>query len=517
MKVTRCLDRAVQTRGRHPGTIFGDRVRTWREIGDRVARGAGALRALGVAPGERVAVLALNSDDYLELLFSIPWAGAVIVPLNTRWAVAENLQALNDAEPALLIVDEHFVHQLAPLLASIAVRHVLFIGAGTAPDGTQALETLIQQSAPVPDISGKDDDLYGIFFTGGTTGRPKGVMLSHKNMVFASVTWIATLHFDEDVVYLHSAAFFHLAGTSPALALTMAGGCHVSLAKFDALAAMTAIARHRVTYVLFVPTMVGMLLNHAEFHRFDLTSVRYCEYGASPMPDAVLAQAIERLPGWEFIQGYGMTESAALTVSMPWKYHFASDGRTSKRLGTGYAAYGSSVRIVDPGGTELPRGTVGEIAIAGPQVMLGYWRQPEATQAVLRNGWLISGDAAWMDEDGFVFIIDRVKDMIISGGENVYSREVENAVYLHPAVRECAVIGIPDPKWGECVHAVVTLRDDASVTAEDIVAHCRTLIAGYKCPRSVEFREALPLSAAGKILKGELRAPYWRNQVKAVQ
>ena len=517
MKVTRCLGRAVQTRGRHPATVFGDRTRTWRQVDDRVARAAGGLRALGVTPEDRVAVLALNSDDYLELLFAVPWAGAVIVPLNTRWAVAENLQALQDVEPAVLIVDGHFVHQLAPLMAGTAVRHVLFIGDGQPPAGTQGLEELIQRSEPAEDISGGDDDLYGIFFTGGTTGRPKGVMLSHKNMVFASVTWIATLHFDEDVTYLHSAAFFHLAGASPALALTMAGGCHVSLSKFDALAAMEAISRHRVTYVLFVPTMVGMLLDHPEFGRFDLTSVRYCEYGAAPMPDAMLAQAIEKLPGWEFIQGYGMTESAALTVSMPWKYHFATDTWNSKRLGTGYAAYGSSVRIVDPEGRELPRGTVGEIAIAGPQVMLGYWRQPEATAAVLRDGWLISGDAAWMDEDGFVFITDRVKDMIISGGENVYSREVENAIYLHPAVRECAVIAIPDPKWGETVHAIVALRDEAGVTADDIVAHCRTLIAGYKCPRSVEFRDALPVSAAGKILKGELRSPYWRDQAKAVR
>lgn len=517
MKVTRCLDRAVQTRSRYPASVFGTRVRTWRQVGDRVMRAAGALQALGILPGERVAILALNSDDYLEMLFAVPWAGAVVVPLNTRWAVAENIQALTDAEPAVLIVDEHFLHQLAPLLARIAVRHVLFIGDGQPPAEAQSLEGLVQRSEPVADRSGKDDDLYGIFFTGGTTGRPKGVMLSHKNMVFAAVTWIATLHFDEDVTYLHSAAFFHLAGASPALALTMAGGCHVSLAKFDAFAAMTAISRHHVTYVLFVPTMVSMLLNHPQFHQFDLTSVRYCEYGASPMPDAVLAEAMQKLPGWTFIQGYGMTESAALTVSMPWKYHFAAEGRSSKRLGTGYVAYGSSVRIVDPDGQELPRGEVGEIAIAGPQVMLGYWRQPEATATMMRNGWLISGDAAWMDEDGFVFIIDRVKDMIISGGENIYSREVENAVYLHPAVRECAVIGIPDAKWGEGVHAVVALRDDAFATADDIVAHCRTLIAGYKCPRSVEFRETLPVSAAGKILKGELRAPHWRNQAKAVQ
>jgi len=516
MQLTQCLERAVQTRGKYIGTIYEDRQRTWAQIGERVRRAAGGLQAMGVQRGDRVAVLALNSDNYLELFFAIAWAGAVTVPLNTRWAVPENVYALKDAEPVVLVVDDAFARQLEALNAQYPLRHCIHIGDAATPPGCTGYEDLIRSSHPVEDACGIDNDLCGIYYTGGTTGNPKGVMLSHKNMVFASVTWIATLHFSEEITYLHSAGFFHLAGSSPAMALTMAGGTHVCLPKFDALAAFEAIQTHKVNYCLFVPTMVNMLINHPRFADYDLSSVRYCEYGASPMPDAVLALAMEKLPSWEFIQGYGMTECAALTVSMPWRYHFDGPGWKSKRLGTGYAAYGSDIRIVDEEGREVPRGETGEIAIRGPQVMLGYWRQPEATAAVLKNGWMISGDAARMDEDGFVYIVDRVKDMIISGGENIYSREVENAAHTHPAVRDCAVIGIPDAQWGESVHAVVVLRDGMDAGAEEIIAHCRTLIAGYKCPRSVEFRTELPTSAAGKILKNQLRAPYWSERKKAV-
>lgn len=458
----------------------------------------------------------MNSDNYLELFFAIAWAGAVSVPLNTRWAVPENVYALKDSEPVALVVDDQFSMQLPALTAQYPVRSAVFIGDGEAPAGCTGYEAMIERSRPMENECGIDNDLCGIFYTGGTTGHPKGVMLSHKNVVFASVTWIATLHFSESITYLHSAGFFHLAGASPAMALTMAGGTHVCLPKFDAVTALRIIQEHRVNYCLFVPTMINLLINHSDFAKYDLTSVRYCEYGASPMPDAVLALAMEKLPTWEFIQGYGMTECAALTVSMPWRYHFDGPTWKSKRLGTGYAAYGSDIRIVDEDAREVPRGETGEIAIRGPQVMLGYWRQPEATAAVLKNGWMISGDAAWMDDDGFVYVVDRMKDMIISGGENIYSREVENAVHTHPAVRECAVIGIPNEQWGESVHAVVVLREGMSAAPEAIIEHCRTLIAGYKCPRGVEIRSELPLSAAGKIMKAELRKPYWQNHSKAV-
>jgi long-chain acyl-CoA synthetase len=516
MQLTQALTRAVQTRHRHTATIYRDRKRTYAEIGRRVPRLAAALRGLGLKKGDRLGVLALNSDNYIELFFASAWANLVLVPLNTRWAVPENVYSLRDAECSALVVDDAFAGQVPELRAAHPMANVVHMGDQPTPAGLLSYEALIESTPPMPDECGSGDDLCGIYYTGGTTGSPKGVMLSHTNFTTASVNWIATLHFSEDTVYMHSAGFFHLAGASPAFALTMAGGTHVCLPKFEALPAFEAIQKHKVSYVLFVPTMINMLLNHADFAKYDLTSVRYCEYGASPMPDAVLAAAIEKLPTWVFIQGYGMTESAALTVSLPWKYHFDGEHGKARRRAAGRAAYAIDVRIVDPEGNELPRNQTGEIAVRGPQVMLGYWKKPEATAAALRNGWLHTGDGAYMDEDGFVYIVDRVKDMIISGGENIYSKEVENAVHAHPAVRECAVIGIPDEKWGESVLAVVVVKDGMSLTAQEVIDHCHTLIANYKCPRSVEFRDALPLSGAGKIMKNVLRDPYWKGKNRSV-
>ena len=516
MQLTQALLRAVQTRAHHTATIHRDRRRTWKEIGERVPRQAAALAALGCKPGDRIGVLALNGDDYVELFFAVAWAGLVLVPLNTRWAIPENAYALRDSNCEVLLVDEAFTAQVSELRAGHPLREVLYFGGGVAPDGSKSFDALTEAAAPIEDRCGKGDELCGIYYTGGTTGKAKGVMLSHANMIAASINWIATLHFAEDTVYMHSAGFFHLAGAAPLIALTLAGGTHVCLPKFDANEALQTIQKYRINYVLFVPTMVNMLLNHPDFDTYDLTSIRYCEYGASPMPDPVLEKAIQKLPSWEFIQGYGTTESAALSLSLPWRYHFDGPTWKAKRRAAGRSAYGVDVKIIDPDGREVPRGTPGEIALRGAQIMLGYWNNPEATSAAVKDGWLHTGDGAYMDEDGFVYIVDRIKDMIISGGENIYSREVEVAIFEHPAVSECAVIGIPNANWGESVHAVVVRKTGHAVTEREIIDHCHRLIAGYKCPRSVEFRESMPLTGAAKIMKAALREPYWKNQPRSV-
>ena len=518
MRLTQTLNAAVQLRRNHIGTIYGGRKRTWGEIAERVARVAGGLAHFGVQSGDRIAILALNSDRYIESFFAIAWVGAVIVPLNTRWAIAENEYALNDSGPKILFVDDNFVAQVPELSRRFKFEAIVYIGEGVVPDGLVAYEALAESGERIGDRSGSYDDLLGIFYTGGTTGFPKGVMLSHRNVVYESVVWIYSLNFGEDTVYLHSAALFHLAGASPMVALTMVGGTHVTIPKFEPEQAMATIAAEKVNYCLFVPTMLNMILNHATFGRYDLGSVRDCEYGASPMPDALLVDLMKKLPSWRFHQGYGLTECAALACLLPWKYHALEGPVAQKRKSAGRAAAGVEIRILDSTtGQELPRGTVGEIAIRGAGVMLGYWRKPEETERVLRNGWLHSGDGAWMDEDGFVYIVDRVKDMIVSGGENVYSGEVENAIYQHAAVRECAVIAVPDEKWGEAVHAIVVPKDGRQLTSEEIIAHCRTLIAGYKCPRSVELRmEPLPLTGSGKIMKSVLRDEKWRGLTRSV-
>jgi long-chain acyl-CoA synthetase len=515
MRVTQALISAVQTRPDAPATVDQDRQRNWREVGERVARGASALRSLGVTSQGRVAVLSLNNDHYFELLFAIPWAGAAVVPLNTRWAQAEVAQALADCQASMLLVDAGFAQMGQALAAQLPGLSLGFIGSGACPAGLVDYEAVLAASPPMADASGSGDALWGVFYTGGTTGHPKGVMLSHANMMVATLTWVPTMHFAPQTSYLHLVGFFHIAGAQPAMALTLVGGTHVIEPKFDAVGAMRAIARHRVNYCLFVPTMLNMLLHHPEFDRYDLTSVQHCEYGGAPMPDAQIALAMRKLPTWKFIQGYGQTEAAGLVTRLEWDRHFG-EGTANKRTSAGCAAYGIEMRIVDEAGAQLPRGTVGEVAVRGATVMLGYWNNADATAAALRNGWLHTGDGAWMDDDGYITIVDRLKDMIVSGGENVFSKEVENAVTQHPAVQDCAVIGIPDAKWGEAVHAVVVLKAGALADAASIVAHCRTLIAGFKCPRSVEFLGAMPLSAAGKVQKGTLREAYWGGHGRKV-
>ena len=516
MRFTSSLSRAVQTRRGFPGSIYGDRIRTWGEIGNRVARAAGALQGLGVGPSDRVAILALNSDTYLEMLYAIAWAGAVSVPLNTRWAEAELDYALTDCAADVLLVDENYVEVAGRLKTARGLGDLLWMGNGPTPEGMRDLEALIAASAPVEDACGSGDDLCSVCYTGGTTGRSRGVMLSNTNLVCAMVNWIASLHFSDEIVFMHSAGFFHLAGTIPAFALTMAGGTNVCLPKFDAELGFRTIQTHGVNYCLLVPTMVNMMLNHPKVDDYDLSSLRYIEYGAAPISESVLAAALKRLPDCTFIQGYGMTECTALALSIPWRYHFDRADGPSKRLATGRASYGMEVRIIGPEGDTLAPGEAGEIALRGPQIMLGYLNQPEATRAAFVDGWYRTGDGGIMDEDGFVTLTDRVKDMIISGGENVYSKEVENAIQGHPAVRDVAVIGIPSAEWGETVHAVVVLRDGHALTLDDLAAHCRARISGYKVPRSMETMAELPLSAAGKVMKPELRRPWWQDRARAI-
>ncbi|GAA2901304.1 long-chain fatty acid--CoA ligase [Pseudonocardia halophobica] len=517
MRLTQALDRAVQQRAGHPATIFRGRTRTWAEFGDRVRRAAGGLREIGMTDGDRVAIVAANSDEFAELLFAIAWAGGVAVPLNTRWSARELASALADCRPSVVVLDQTFIPAVEDLLAEVGDRPaVVGIGDGLPADlpSHDALATTGIEAAA---SERHGDDLALICYTGGTTGSAKGVMLSHRNLVSCSLMWIATLRFDDETRYLHSPGFFHMAGTAPLYALTLAGGTHVIVPKFEPVEVMRTIEAERVTYCLFVPTMLTMLMNHPEFPDRDLSSVRDVEYGASPMPETLLRRIMQDLPGWRLIQGYGLTEATALVTALPRRYHVL-DGPLSTKLRTaGRAAVGAEVRIVDPDGREVPRGTVGEIAVRGPVVMLGYWDKPAETAAVLRDGWLHTGDGARMDDEGFVTIVDRLKDMIVSGGENIYSGEVERAIYADPRVAECAVIGVPDERWGEAVHAVVVPQAGHEVTAEEIITHCHAMIAGYKCPRTVDVRsEPLPLSGAGKILKQSLRAPFWAQRDHAV-
>lgn len=517
MYLTQGLQRMLQQDPDHVATIFRGRTRTFREQGERVSRLAAALQALGMRSGDRVGMLALNSDRYLEYMLATWWGGGVLNPVNIRWSVPEIVYSLDDCQTEILLIDDHFLHLAEGIRAGAKCAPLLVhVGDGEAPEGMHSFEDLIARHEPVADAMRGGNDLASIMYTGGTTGLPKGVMQSHMNLWSSAVARLAEFPTEENSRTLHAAPMFHTAAMARCLSQVISGDVNVFIPMFDALEVIQTIERERINEMLLVPTMLQAVINHPDFERHDLSCLKRMAYGASPISLPVLEQALAKLPGVAFMQAYGMTESSpVISISPEWT-HEAEGIASGLVRSAGRGGYGGLVKVVDEDGNEVPRGTVGEVIVCGPNVMLGYWNRPEETARTLRNGWLHTGDGAYMDERGFLFIVDRLKDMIVTGGENVYSAEVENVVARHPAVQSCAVIGIPHERWGEAVHAVVVLREGSDVCADDIRAHCTQHIAGYKCPKTVEFVTALPLSAAGKVLKRDLRAPYWKDQKRAV-
>ena len=508
MSILAGLSRALQINRHGVVTSHQGRQRTWTEFADRVARFAGALRGLGVQQDTRVAILALNSDRYLDYYYAVPWAGGLVVPLNVRLAAPELIEILNDAGAEILIVDEAMSALLPALRAGLkSVRRIVLIDSGQAIEDAVELEAIIDAATPVEPATAPHGAPYGLFYTGGTTGRGKGVILTHAGITANAMNMIAEIGFDESTVYIHAGPMFHLADSAATFGVTMCGGSHVFVARFDPNPTLETIQASRATHTVIVPTMINMLVNSPAMATTDVSSLQLIMYGGAPMPEALLRQAIATLPGCRFLQAYGMTELSPAATFLSPKFNVLDGPGAGRLRSAGRAAHSVELRIVDDNDQEVPRGTVGEIVVRGPMVMQGYWQQPELTAKTLRGGWMHTGDLASMDDEGFVFIVDRAKDMIITGGENVYSAEVENAVCQHPAVAMCAVIGIADPQWGERVHAVVLPKPGQAVTADEIIGHCRALVGGYKVPRSVEIRtEPMPISGAGKVLKTVLRA-----------
>jgi len=516
--LTQCINRSVRATPDKIISRFEGRETTWKQFQDRVSRLAGGLKEIGLKTGDRVGILALNSDRYLEFYFAGFWGGAVVVPLNLRWSAAENAYSLTDSGAEVLLVDDAFLPMVAAITAEAkGIKTLIYMGTGETPRGYLNYEELITNTPPTEDAGRNGNDLAGLFYTGGTTGFPKGVMLSHLSLWSSAMALVNPLKLDENIVYLHAGPMFHLADGSTSLATMLAGGEHAFIPSFNPSNMIKAIQTYGVTHTLIVPTMVKMLIDDPSFAGADVSSLRQITYGGSATTESVLREAMQKLPNVDWIQGYGQTELSPVATYLLPQFHVFSGNNAGKVTSAGTAALCNEIKIVDEDGNELPVGEVGEIVSRGPNAMLGYWNKPEETAAAIKNGWVHTGDCGHMDEDGFVFISDRLKDMIVSGGENVFSIEVENAVAAHPAVADTTVFGIPSEEWGESVHAVVVPVAGASVTQQEIRDHCRTLIANYKCPTSVEFRtEPLPLSGAGKVLKRDLRAPYWAGKTRSV-
>lgn len=510
MHLTLPLHKSLQEKPDATALICAERRQSFRQLVERIARLAGALRAQGVQPGDRVGCMALNSDRYIEYLYATWWVGGVVNPVNVRWSAREVAYSLDDCDTRIVLFDEQF-ERLQPELKELSnsLKTSFFFGNGSSAFGLPNLEDAITATAPLEDAQRHDADLAAVMYTGGTTGLPKGVMLSHANLVSSQLATLAASERLSDAVGINAAPLFHVGGTSLSLQLMLRLCAQIIMPSFDEVSFMQTVQDEHASETFLVPTMLKRVIEHPRFAEFDLSSLRTIIYGAAPIDDALLRQALQALPEVGFCQVYGMTELSPVISALPPGSH-RLDQPPHRRRSAGRPITLAEVRIVNAEGQELPNGQVGEIAARGPMVMQGYWGQPELTAKALRNGWMHTGDGGYIDQDGYLYVVDRLKDMIVTGGENVYSAEVENAISQLPQVSMCAVVGVSDERWGERVHAVVVLRPDGLLDEKTLTDHCRSLIAGYKCPRSVEFIEALPLSPTGKVLKYELRDRYWK-------
>ena len=489
------LRRAVQVAGDRPAVTCGDTTLTHAETWERCGRLAGALRGLGLGEGDRVAIVGANCHRYLEVYQAVPGAGMVVVPLNQRHSAAELRYALEDSGARVL-----FAGRPIDAVPACVERVVDLAG------GYEALLAGADPAAFPDDVS--EDAVAGLFYTGGTTGAAKGVMLTHRNLIANALHYQAAASFTPDTCWLIIAPLFHAAGSIAVLATNWNGGRHVVLPAFEPGAALDLVERHRVTATLVVPTMLAAMAEEQLARPRDVGSLLGIGHGGAPIASETLRRAHAAFPGAELMHIYGATETAPIATVLPHEERML-DGPEVRSCGQ--PAVGVEIRIASLDGTPLAAGEVGEVLIRGDNVMAGYWNKPEQTEAALADGWYRSGDLAYMDEHGFVYLVDRAKDMIVTGGENVYSTEVEDVLYRHPAVLEAAVFGIPDARWGEAVYAAVVPR--APVTEAELLEHCRGAIAGYKLPKRIELRtEPLPKSGAGKVLKRELRAPFWADR-----
>ncbi len=497
--------------------VFGAERTSYRALHEAVLRTAAALRAAGIGPGDRVGHMGLNHPDAVVLMQASARVGAVLAPINWRLVAGEVAYILKDAGVRLLLADSAFLPVVEAAAAEAAIGRILL----TDPDGPDRLGFRSWIGAHAPDERAhpaEADDVVLQLYTSGTTGFPKGALLTHRSLLGTigkgALTGEDWSRWDEADVALVAMPLFHIGGTGWALHALEAGATAVILARPDVEAIIRTIAAERVTKAFAVPAVLNMIIQHPASREADLSSLTELLYGASPIPLEVLKGAMATFRNARFIQCYGATETSGTVVYLPPDDH--DPAGNARMRGCGRPFPGNEVRIVDSDGRDLPPGEVGEIAVRSVSVMKAYHNNPEATAKAIRDGWYFTGDAGWMDADGYLYIHDRVKDMIVSGAENIYPAEVENALAAHPAVGDVAVIGVPDATWGEAVKAIVVLKAGATATAEELIAHCRRHIAGYKCPKSVDFVAELPRNPSGKILKKELRKPWWEGRDRQV-
>ena len=516
----RFLRYAEQQYPRRTAVVCNDDRFTYAQFADRVGRLAGALRHAGIQPGDRVAFLSSNCHRLLEAYYGVLEAGAVLLPLNIRLASSELAYVLNDAGATILFVEKQFLGLVESFRQDIPTitTYCQLDGAAElpwlAPDGYEALlggATLYRT-----DVNSIDENaLAELFYTSGTSAHPKGVMLTHRNVYLHALHVCMGFQIERGSVELHTIPLFHANGWGIAHFLTLLGGKHVMIHRFDPKEVFRLIEKERVHSCSLVPIMATALVNCPERRNYDLSSLRRIVIGGAASSPTLIREVEEKL-GCECYSGYGLTETCPTLSLSPMKsdLDWKGEQRYAGQAMTGYAIPGVEMRVVDLNDEDVPHDgqAIGEIVVRGDGVMAGYWRDPEASADALRGGWFHTGDMATLDQDGYLLIVDRKKDIIVSGGENISSLELEKAVLAHPAVLETAVIPVPDEKWGEVAKALVVLKPDATATEADLIQFCRSRLAHYKCPRSIEFVPSLPKTGTGKVLKRDLRRQYWQGE-----
>jgi long-chain acyl-CoA synthetase len=489
------VERAVRYYPQHAALSLGDNQLTFRELHVRITRLAAALTSRGLRPGDRLALLLPNGPEYIQLVYACSWLGVIVVPINTRLSVVEIDHLLADACPRGLIR-----HSSLPA-PTFRVRWEVLLD-------KEPFET---QNNSFPDPCYDPEAILALIYTSGTTGRPKGVALTHANILSNVDHFNYWMRYREGGVYLHAAPIFHIADFPAMFAAPAFGARQVALSHFKPESFCDAVEKERISHTVLVPTMINLLTQFADINRYDLSSLEVLAYGGSPMAPELIRKTRELLPKVKLVQVYGLSETGFLTGLQD---HEHTDERL---ISCGRPCPGIDVQVADESGKQLQVGERGELVARGANVMRGYWNDQEDSAAVFRNGFFRTGDIGYQDVDGYFYILDRLKDMIVTGGENVYCGEVEAVILAHPAIREAAVFGVPDPQWGELVAACVALKPDMELTAEALIRYCRQSLANYKVPRRVEFSpDELPKSGSGKLLKRLLRERFWVGNERAV-
>jgi long-chain acyl-CoA synthetase len=506
MTLATMLKSTGQVYGRRPAIIDAGGNLNWTQYVERIARTAGALRALDLAPQQRIATLCRNSVLHGQLLYGAYWAGVVPVVLNFRLSAGEILGLLDDAECELLFIDNAYL----PLLEQEAFAHwrgktILMPVDGGAHANMPSFPALVEKAEPLPCHQAHEDDDALMLYTGGTTGLGKGVRLSHRNVLTNAYQLARVMKPDEYDIYLHVSPMFHSTDLK-ATVVTMYGGAHIYHKEFRVDAILNAVEQQRVSILSIVPTMIVRVLQEGELKQRDLSALRLISYGTSPIGEGTLRAAMQAFPGVGFHQCYGLTECSPLIALLDEAAHRRSlKDKPSLLRAAGRPFPNLEMRFVDEDGRDVPAGEPGEVVVRGPQVSKGYWKRDADNAAAYRDGWFHTGDIGVLDEDGYLFVLDRKKDMVITGGENVYTREVESALQLHPALTEVAVVGVPDAQYGEALLAAVVVREGhAAPTPAELIAFCRGHLGGYKIPRRYVLLPALPRTPMGKVKKNEI-------------